>query len=269
MKVAILAKSICLITPKIANHLKQNNIDIECVIIEKNYRKKYSKAEIQHREALDRLNKETNKYSLIRRMTKQIYKHFPTNIKARIEQNIYHIPLANKFSTRKFCVKNNIPFFEVKKHSSAASAQIIQERGLDYVLNGSTNWLLKDPTLSLPQVKFINAHPGWLPKHKGLDSIRWSILEGDPVGITTHYIDHGIDTGDILKFYEVDLSDATSLNHVWRKVMQKKVESFTDTLLGLEKGSIQTTKQEGNYPAHRPMTYEEHLEVYKIINKLA
>ena len=51
--------------------------------------------------------------------------------------------------------------------------------------------------------KIINVHPAFLPKHRSLDSLPWSILEGDPIGLTAHFVDAGIDTGPILLFQEV------------------------------------------------------------------
>ena len=43
--------------------------------------------------------------------------------------------------------------------------------------------------------EIINAHPGYLPYVRGLDSLKWAILNGLPIGVTTHTIDENIDLG--------------------------------------------------------------------------
>jgi phosphoribosylglycinamide formyltransferase 1 len=44
----------------------------------------------------------------------------------------------------------------------------------------------------------INAHPGIIPLTRGLDSFKWSIFKGDPIGVTLHLIGPEVDKGDIL-----------------------------------------------------------------------
>lgn len=45
----------------------------------------------------------------------------------------------------------------------------------------------------------INAHPGYLPMARGLDSLKWSILKGYPIGVTTHIIDEQVDMGYLIE----------------------------------------------------------------------
>ena len=53
----------------------------------------------------------------------------------------------------------------------------------------------------------INAHPGIIPTSRGLDSFKWSILNGDVVGITLHLIDKEVDKGEVLarRHYELEI----------------------------------------------------------------
>ncbi|PLX21703.1 MAG: hypothetical protein C0599_07535 [Salinivirgaceae bacterium] len=132
----------------------------------------------------------------------------------------------------------------------------------------SSHWLLKEPIISLPETKIINAHSGWLPKHKGLDSIGWSIKDGDPLGLTTHYIDKGIDTGSILKFYEVKPEKNENLNTIWNKIVAQKPHAFLDTIKSIEENQIEPQNQNDDYPPHIPMTFEELLETNNYFKKI-
>lgn len=57
--------------------------------------------------------------------------------------------------------------------------------------------------------EIINAHPGYLPYVRGLDSLKWAILGGLPLGVTTHIIDEDIDLGFMIaqEFIGVDYFD--------------------------------------------------------------
>ena len=257
MKIAILAVTNCLRTSDIISYFKLNNLEIDCVVIEKNYRKKFSASEKIYRATHDKYNRESKKYSLIRRITRYAWDYTPIVLKKMIIIDIGSIPFLRKFSISNFCRQNNIQTFEVKKHSSNETKKVFEDRDIDYVLMVSSNWLLKEPIISMKQTKIINAHSGWLPKHKGLDSIPWSILEGDPIGLTTHFIDSGIDSGEILKFYQVQIEDGDSYNMLNKKIGDIQPFAFADTLRELANDNIVPKPQDNKFKPHKPMSYDE------------
>ena len=54
--------------------------------------------------------------------------------------------------------------------------------------------------------RIINIHPSLLPKHRGLRAWEQALTAGDSVaGCTVHYVDEGVDTGDIIAQAEVDV----------------------------------------------------------------
>ena len=58
--------------------------------------------------------------------------------------------------------------------------------------------ILKARVLSTAKMAVLNAHPGLLPTYRGVDVIAWAVLNGDPIGVTLHKVDPGIDTGAIV-----------------------------------------------------------------------
>ncbi len=263
MKVAILSLTVCQSTEKVINYFSEKNFEVDSVIIENNFRKKFSKREVEYRKKHDKFNHKTKKYSFIRRLARRFWDLTPKFIQKFVQQKIYLIPFINKFSLKRFCEKNGIPVFEVLKHSSEATRTILQERKIDYVLMISSNWLLKEPIISMTNTKIINAHSGWLPKHKGLDSIPWSLKENDKVGLTTHFIDAGIDSGAILKFYEAKFKSGDDFNTIKGKVGSLQAKAFYDTLIELEKNNITPKPQDEKYKPHIPMNFETLWELNK------
>ncbi len=58
--------------------------------------------------------------------------------------------------------------------------------------------IIRKPILDVDGIWIINSHPGYLPRMRGVDVIRWSILEDVTPAISTHIVDSGIDTGPVI-----------------------------------------------------------------------
>jgi len=59
----------------------------------------------------------------------------------------------------------------------------------------AANVIYREPTISAFRLGILNAHIGILPKYRGRCVVEWSVLQGDPAGVTVFFIDSGIDTG--------------------------------------------------------------------------
>jgi methionyl-tRNA formyltransferase len=75
-----------------------------------------------------------------------------------------------------------------------------------------TGVIYRDATIQAFRVGILNHHIGILPAYRGRSVLEWSILRGDPVGVTVFFIDTGIDTGSrILLTEQVDISGCRSV----------------------------------------------------------
>jgi methionyl-tRNA formyltransferase len=89
------------------------------------------------------------------------------------------------------------------------------------VLGGSR--ILKPHILSIPNIGVLNPHPGLLPAYRDVDVIPWALHNGDPLGVTVHFVDPGIDTGDIVAQRHIEVQPGDTLASLRRRA---------DTLLG-------------------------------------
>ena len=55
------------------------------------------------------------------------------------------------------------------------------------------------PQEFLKRYQVINAHPGFIPYTRGLDSLKWAVYEKMPIGVTTHLLGEEIDAGEIIE----------------------------------------------------------------------
>src|SRR2546426_11635535 len=71
----------------------------------------------------------------------------------------------------------------------------------------AANVIYREPTISAFRLGILNAHIGILPKYRGRSVAQWSVLQGDPTGVTVFFIDSGIDTGGRIVLREFIPSD--------------------------------------------------------------
>lgn len=158
---------------------------------------------------------------------------------------------------------NNV--HQVIRHSSENTTHLLTKYSISYVLLASSGWLIKPPLLDHPSI-IINLHPGKLPSHRGLDSLPWSILNRDPIGITAHVVDEGIDTGDILQFLPVPPVRGDDLLSLRDRIDTVRPQLFLDVVTGLREGRIKRipqSKSEGTL--HAPMTFEELVKANQVL----
>ena len=58
--------------------------------------------------------------------------------------------------------------------------------------------IIRAPILKVPKLGTLNAHQGALPAYRGMNVIEWAILEGASPAVSIHFVDPGVDTGDIV-----------------------------------------------------------------------
>lgn len=69
----------------------------------------------------------------------------------------------------------------------------------DLFVSMSFNQIFKKTTFNYPPLKTINCHAGKLPYYRGRNVLNWALINDEKeFGITVHYVDEGIDTGDII-----------------------------------------------------------------------
>ena len=109
-------------------------------------------------------------------------------------------------------------------------------------------YLLKPEFLDRFPRGCINVHPGMLPYNRGAYPNVWSIIEGTPSGVTVHYIDEGIDTGDVISQREVPAGPTDTGESLYRRLEIAAVSLFADTWPEIAAGNAPRTPQSGDGP---------------------
>lgn len=93
-----------------------------------------------------------------------------------------------------------IPFLVCENVNKNSFLKQVSEFNCDLFVSMSFNQIIRNPLLEVPSLGFINCHAGALPFYRGRNPLNWALINGEKeFGITVHYIDEGIDTGDIIE----------------------------------------------------------------------
>ena len=102
--------------------------------------------------------------------------------------------------------------------------------------------------LEIPRLGCINVHGSLLPKYRGAAPIQWAVLNGDKkTGITTMFMDEGMDTGDIILTEETIIGDDETTGELWDRLSIIGANLLVETLEKLESGDYQRIKQSEEY----------------------
>ena len=104
--------------------------------------------------------------------------------------------------------------------------------------------ILPKSILEIPKFGCINVHASLLPKYRGAAPIQWAVLNGDKTtGVTTMYMDKGMDTGDIILKQEIEIGEEETTGELWDRLAKIGGELLVETLQQVEKGIAPREKQ--------------------------
>lgn len=78
--------------------------------------------------------------------------------------------------------------------------------------------------------KFINTHPGFLPKTRGLDSLKWAITKGVEIGVTTHFVDTEADAGFLIEQQLVPVYSNDTFHSVAQRQYEIEIEMLVNSI---------------------------------------
>ena len=104
--------------------------------------------------------------------------------------------------------------------------------------------ILPKEILEIPKLGCINVHGSLLPKYRGAAPIQWAVINGDKTtGITTMYMNEGMDTGDIILKQEVEIGEDETTGELWERLSKVGGELLVKTLAEIENGTAKREKQ--------------------------
>ena len=146
---------------------------------------------------------------------------------------------------KEFAIEKNLKVFQpekVKKNEEFISQ--IKDMNPDVICVVAYGKILPKEILDIPKLGCINVHGSLLPKYRGAAPIQWAVLNGDKkTGITTMYMDVGMDTGDMILKQEVEIGENETTGELWDRLSKIGGKLLVETLKQIENGTAPREKQ--------------------------
>lgn len=163
---------------------------------------------------------------------------------------------------KQFAIKNNIPIYQpIKIKNNEEFIKEIKELNPDIICVVAYGKILPKEILDIPKYGCINVHGSLLPKYRGAAPIQWAIINGErTTGITTMYMDIGMDTGDMILKEEVEIEEDETTGKLWERLSKIGGTLLVKTINLIEKGKAPREKQGEDYTV-APMLSKEMAQI--------
>lgn len=132
---------------------------------------------------------------------------------------------------KELATKLNIPVLTPTKMRDEALLERLKSEKADFFVVVAYGKILPKEVLDIPRLGCINIHASLLPEYRGAAPIQWCILDGkEKTGITTMLMDEGLDTGDILKQYEINIAKKETGGSLFDRLAVLGGEAIVDTI---------------------------------------
>ena len=109
---------------------------------------------------------------------------------------------------KQVAIENNLPVYQPIKAKEESFVNEIKELNPDVIVVVAYGQILSKEFLEIPKQGCINVHVSLLPKYRGAAPINWVIINGEEkTGVSTMFMDEGLDTGDVILQSEFALDD--------------------------------------------------------------
>ena len=135
---------------------------------------------------------------------------------------------------KQYALEQNLPLLQPEKLKDEAFVQALREWKADLQIVVAFR-MLPEVVWSMPRLGTFNLHASLLPQYRGAAPINWAVINGDTeTGITTFFLKHEIDTGEVIQQVRVPIADTDNVEIVHDKLMMlggKLVVETVDAIL--------------------------------------
>ncbi len=137
---------------------------------------------------------------------------------------------------KEFAIENNMTVYQPEKiRNNVDFEEEIKKLNIDIVCVVAYGKILPQSFLDIPKYGCINVHGSLLPKYRGAAPIQRAVLNGETeTGITTMFMDAGMDTGDIILSKSISIGPDETTGELWNKMAKIGGEMLVETLKLIE-----------------------------------
>lgn len=144
---------------------------------------------------------------------------------------------------KKYAVEHNLPVLQPEKLKSEEFVEALRAINADLFIVIAFR-MLPEVIWQMPRLGTFNLHASLLPRYRGAAPINHAVMNGDTrTGVTTFFLKHEIDTGDIISQDEIDILPEDNAGTVHDKLMHLGAKKVKETVDSIISGTLQTRPQ--------------------------
>lgn len=145
---------------------------------------------------------------------------------------------------KQYAIEQNLPLLQPEKLKDEAFVEALREWKADLQIVVAFR-MLPEVVWNMPRLGTFNLHASLLPQYRGAAPINWAVINGDTeTGITTFFLKHEIDTGEVIQQVRVPIADTDNVEVVHDKLMLLGGKLVVETVDAILNGTVKSIPQE-------------------------
>ena len=153
-----------------------------------------------------------------------------------------------------FAQEHGIAVYQPVRVKAPDFVDVLRGLAPDLIVVVAFGQILSKEILSLPPLGCINVHASLLPRYRGAAPMQWAIVRGEKeTGVTTMFMDEGLDTGDMLLRETLPITQAMTAAELHDAMMKLGADVLEKTLFSLSEGTLKRTPQDDALSTYAPL----------------
>lgn len=149
---------------------------------------------------------------------------------------------GNAYSSRTLARRYDVDHRHVTDVNDSAFVAHVAERDPDVLVSVAATQKFDPALLAVPSECAINVHSSLLPEYRGVSPSFWVLLnDEDSTGISVHYMDEDIDTGDVLVQEELPIKEDDTLHSLNTRIAERGADALLTALEQIRHGTVDPT----------------------------
>jgi methionyl-tRNA formyltransferase len=164
-------------------------------------------------------------------------------------------------AVKQYAVEQNLPVLQPEKLKNPEFVDALRSLKADLFIVVAFR-MLPEIVWTMPPLGTMNLHGSLLPKYRGAAPINWAIIKGEKeTGVTTFFLKHEIDTGDVLFTATIPIAPDMTAGELHDEMMQIGSETVLKSVKTIEKGNYTLQAQADTESTHAPKIFFETCEI--------
>ena len=145
---------------------------------------------------------------------------------------------------KQYALEHNLPLLQPEKLKDEAFIEALRAWKADLQIVVAFR-MLPEVVWAMPPLGTFNLHASLLPQYRGAAPINWAVINGDTeTGITTFFLKHEIDTGEVIQQVRIPIADTDDVGIVHDKLMILGGKLVVETVDAILAGTVHSVPQE-------------------------